>query len=129
CQHASTSRAGPVGSSSCARPSRFVLTHGVWANIWNGGLQKSDEVFLAEREAETWRKITWAETRALVYAIATSLLERGVSTERPVAILSDNSIEHALLALAAMYIGVPVAPISPAYSLMSRDFGKLTGIV
>src|SRR5881296_1309832 len=91
--------------------------------------EKSDEVFLAEREAETWRKITWAETRALVYAIATSLLERGVSTEHPVAILSDNSIEHALLALAAMYIGVPAAPISPAYSLMSRDFGKLKAIV
>src|SRR5207237_6770793 len=78
---------------------------------------------------EIWRKITWAETRALVYAIATSLLERGVSTERPVAILSDNSIEHALLALAAMHIGVPVAPISPAYSLMSRDFVKLKAIV
>src|SRR5207244_11102061 len=89
----------------------------------------SDEVYLAEQESETWRKITCAETRALVYAIATSLLERGVSAERPVAILSDNSIGHALLALAAMHIGVPVAPIAPAYSLISRDFAKLKAIV
>src|SRR5438093_12129895 len=81
--------------------------------------EKPDEVFLAEREAETWRKVTWAETRALVYAIATSLLERGVSTEHPIAILSDHSIGHALLPLESMYIGVPAAPISPAYSLMS----------
>ena len=52
-----------------------------------------------------------------------------MSLEHPVAILSDNSIEHALIALAAMHIGVPVAPISPAYSLMSRDFARLKTIV
>src|SRR2546427_261969 len=91
--------------------------------------EKPDDVFLAEREGQMWRKITWAETRRLVYALATSFLQRGVSAERPVAILSDNSIEHALISLAAMHIGVPVAPISPAYSLMSRDFAKLKTIV
>jgi len=108
-------------------PRPYARCLGEYLERW--AAEKPDEVFLAEREAEIWRKITWAETRALVYAIATSLLERGVSTERPVAILSDNSIEHALLALAAMHIGVPVAPISPAYSLMSRDFAKLKAIV
>src|SRR5437016_1088198 len=91
--------------------------------------EKPDDVFLAEREGDSWRKITWAETRTLVHAIATSFLQRGVSLDHPVAILSDNSIEHALIALAAMHIGVPVAPISPAYSLMSRDFAKLRTIV
>ena len=91
--------------------------------------EKPDDVFLAEREGDSWRKITWAETRTLVHAISTSLLQRGVSLEHPVAILSDNSIEHALIALAAMHIGVPVAPISPAYSLMSRDFARLKTIV
>ncbi len=108
-------------------PRPYARCLGEYLERW--AAEKPDEVFLAEREAEIWRKITWAETRALVYTIATSLLERGVSTERPVAILSDNSIEHALLALAAMHIGVPVAPISPAYSLMSRDFAKLKAIV
>ena len=91
--------------------------------------EKPNDVFLAQRAGDTWRKITWAETRRQVYAIATSLLARGVSVERPVAVLSDNSIEHALLALAAMHIGVPIAPISPAYSLISTDFAKLKKII
>ena len=60
--------------------------------------------------------------------IAQALLERGLNAEKPVAILSDNSIDHALLALGAMHVGIPVAPISPAYSLMSKDFGKLKSI-
>ena len=58
-------------------------------------------------------------------ASAQALLERDLSPERPIAILSGNDIEHALLGLAAMYAGIPYAPISPAYSLMSSDFGKL----
>ena len=91
--------------------------------------KKPDEVFLAQRAGEVWRKMTWGETRRQVHAIATSLLARGVSVEHPVAVLSDNSIEHGLLALAAMHIGVPIAPISPAYSLMSKDFAKLKKII
>ena len=57
--------------------------------------------------------------------IGAALLRRGLSAERPIAIMSGNDVEHALLALAAMYVGIPYAPISPAYSLMSTDFGKL----
>jgi feruloyl-CoA synthase len=91
--------------------------------------ERPNEVFLAEREGDAWKTITWAETRTQVHAIATALLDRGVSVERPVAVLSDNSIEHALIALASMHAGVPVAPISPAYSLMSRDFFKLKNIL
>src|SRR5574341_2446917 len=56
------------------------------------------------------------------------LLDRGLGPEKPVAILSDNSIDHALLSLGAMHVGIPVAPVSPAYSLMSKDFGKLKDI-
>ena len=52
-------------------------------------------------------------------------MRRGLSPERPIAIISGNDIEHALLGMAAMYVGIPYAPISPAYSLMSTDFGKL----
>jgi feruloyl-CoA synthase len=99
--------------------------------------QTPDAVFLAEREkprnaaggeAGDWRRLTYAEALAQVRSLGAALLERGLSAERPLAILSDNSIEHALLALAAMHVGVPVAPISPAYSLMSRDFAKLKRI-
>src|SRR5436309_4439407 len=91
--------------------------------------EKPDDVFLAEREGETWRTVTWSETRRLVYAIASFFLQQGVTADRPVTILSDNSIEHALISLAAMHIGVPIAPIAPAYSLISRDFAKLKTIV
>jgi feruloyl-CoA synthase len=84
--------------------------------------------FLAERNATGWRKITYAEARRLVDAIAASLIERGLSTERPVMILSGNTIEHALLMLAGLSAGVPVAPVSVAYSLQSQDFGKLKHI-
>src|SRR5262249_59798662 len=58
-----------------------------------------------------------------------ALLARGLSAERPVAILSGNDTEHALLALAAMHVGIPYAPISVPYSLLSQDFGKLKTII
>jgi feruloyl-CoA synthase len=81
--------------------------------------------FLAERTGEGWRKVRYGEARDAVRRIGQALLERGLSPERPLAILSDNSVDHALLALGAMHAGVPVAPISPAYSLMSKDHAKL----
>lgn len=82
-------------------------------------------VFLAERRGDGWRKLTYEEARAQVDAIAAALIERGHSPERPAMILSGNAIDHALLALAAMSAGVPVAPISPAYSLQSQDHRNL----
>src|SRR5882757_4926488 len=89
-----------------------------------------DRVFLAQRAAAgSWRKVTYAETLSQVRSIAQSLLTRRLSAERPIAILSGNDIEHALLGLAAMMIGVPYAPISVPYSLMSSDFGKLKSII
>ena len=89
-----------------------------------------DRLFLAQRDAQDqWRKRSYAETLADVRRIGAALLRRGLSAERPLVILSGNDIEHALLALGAMYVGIPYAPISPAYSLMSNDFGKLRGII
>ena len=57
--------------------------------------------------------------------MASWILAQGLSAQRPLVILSDNSIDHALFALAAMHAGVPAAAISPAYSLVSKDFDKL----
>ncbi len=89
-----------------------------------------DRVFLAQRTAQgAWRRMSYGEVLQQVRAIASALLARGLGPERPVAILSDNSTGHALLALASMHVGIPVAPISPAYSLISRDFGKLRAAV
>jgi len=89
-----------------------------------------ERVFLAGRDPQgEWRKLTYAQVHAHVQRIGAALLRRGLSAERPIAILSGNDVEHALLALAAMYVGIPYAPISPAYSLMSSDFGKLRAIL
>jgi feruloyl-CoA synthase len=82
--------------------------------------------FVAQRDpAGGWRTLSYAEAHARARRIGEALLARGLSAERPVAILSENSIEHLLLTLAAMHVGVPCAPISPAYSLLSKDYAKL----
>ena len=89
-----------------------------------------DRVFLAQRAADgSWRRLTYSQVLTQVRSIAQSLLQRRLSAERPIAILSGNDIEHALLGLAAMMAGIPYAPISVPYSLMSSDFGKLKAIV
>ncbi|HZN31973.1 MAG TPA: AMP-binding protein, partial [Xanthobacteraceae bacterium] len=86
-------------------------------------------LFLAEREAGgAWRKLTYAQARPRVDALAQGLIERGLSAQRPVMILSGNGIDHALITLAGHTAGVPVAPISVAYSLQSQDHAKLKHI-
>src|SRR5436190_9802719 len=89
-----------------------------------------DRIFLARRdENDEWRHLSYAAVLKEVRAIAAALLQRGLSAERPLVILSGNDIEHALIGLAAAYAGIPYAPLSPAYSLMSSDFAKLRSIV
>jgi feruloyl-CoA synthase len=86
-------------------------------------------LFLAERAADGgWRKVTYEAAQATVDALAQSLIERGLSAGRPVMILSGNGIDHALLTLAGHTAGIPVAPISVAYSLQSQDHAKLKHI-
>ncbi|MGY4498931.1 hypothetical protein ACVWYH_002862 [Bradyrhizobium sp. GM24.11] len=86
-----------------------------------------DRVFMAEREGgRGWRKITYAKLLTASRHIASGLIQRGLSAERPVVILSGNSIDHALLAFGAFYAGIPFCPVSPAYSLVSKDYGKLS---
>ncbi|HSF47775.1 MAG TPA: feruloyl-CoA synthase, partial [Burkholderiales bacterium] len=86
-----------------------------------------DQLFLAERAGASGgcRRVTYSQALAAARSIGQALLNRKLSPDRPVAILSDNSIDHALLALGAMHVGVTVAPISPAYSLLSKDYDKL----
>jgi len=88
-----------------------------------------DRTFLAQRTKEgPWRRLTYADAAAQARRIGQALVQRPLSTNRPIAILSGNDIEHALLGLGAMYAGVPYSPISTAYSLVSTDFGKLKHI-
>jgi feruloyl-CoA synthase len=82
--------------------------------------------FLAERgPGDEWRHVTYADALLQVRSLAQALLDRQLSVERPILILSGNGIDHGLLALAAMYVGVPYAPIAPAYSLQAKDFASL----
>ena len=86
--------------------------------------------FIAEREGQgAWRALDYAETLAQVHSLAQALLDRRLSAGRPIVILSGNDIEHALLALAAMHVGIPYAPISVPYSLVSKDHAKLKHIM
>ena len=95
-----------------------------WARI------APDRLFLAQRDAKgEWRELTYSQVLSSVKRIGAALLRRGLSAENPIVVLSGNDIEHALLGLAAMYVGIPYAPISAAYSLMSSDFGKLRAII
>jgi feruloyl-CoA synthase len=85
-----------------------------------------NRVFMAEREhGGGWRQITYTQLLTASRHIASALLARGLSAERPVVILSGNSIDHALVAFGALYAGIPFCPVSPAYSLVSKDYGKL----
>jgi feruloyl-CoA synthase len=116
----------PDGSMILRSPQRlepYCRNLGDMLEHW--GAETPDAVFLAERASDGWRRITYGETLRAVRAIAQALLDRKLSVQQPVVILSDNGIDHALVAFAAMHVGIPVAPISPAYSVMSKDFGKL----
>ena len=73
--------------------------------------------------------LTYGDALRKVRCLGQALLDRGLSAERPLAILSGNSVEHLLLALAAQHVGIPYAPVSPAYSLVSTDFGALKHVL
>jgi feruloyl-CoA synthase len=83
-------------------------------------------ILFAQRDAAGgWRSITYAQALQLARSIGGFLLRKNLSAERLLVVLSGNDLEHALLHLGAMYVGVPYAPVSPAYSLLSGDFAKL----
>lgn len=89
-----------------------------------------DRDFLCERDASgEWRRVTYAEAARAAAGIAQSLLTEGHGPDRPVAILSDNSVDFGLFLLGAMRAGIAVMPVSPAYSLMSQDHAKLKAVV
>lgn len=89
--------------------------------------QKPDHIWLAQRKGadRQWRKVSYGEAKQTVDALTQGLLDLGLPPKRPLVILSGNSIEHALITQAAMQARIPVAPLSPAYSLMSQDHAKL----
>lgn len=101
---------------------------GDWLIHW--AAERPEQTFLAERPPDggAWREVSYAQALATVRRYAQGLLDRGLNAERPLMILSGNSVDHALLSLAALHVGVPVVPVSTAYSLVSQDHAKLRAI-
>jgi feruloyl-CoA synthase len=97
------------------------------ASLSKWARERADRVWLAQRAGSDrqWRKLCYAEAKLTVDALTQGLLDLKLKPESPVAILSGNSIEHALMTMAAMQARFPAAPVSPAYSLMSHDHAKL----
>ena len=104
-------------------PARVTDRLELWA------AQAPSRIFLADRVSDgKWRIVTYGEALARVRRLARGLLDRGLSADRPLMILSGNSIEHGLLALGAMYAGIPYAPIASAYSLAVKEFTALAHV-
>src|ERR1700676_1221052 len=97
------------------------------ASLAKWARERPDRIWLAQRTGpdRQWRKLSYGEAKRTVDALTQGILNLKLAPERPVAILSGNSIEHALMTMAAMQARFPAAPVSPAYSLMSHDHAKL----
>jgi feruloyl-CoA synthase len=97
---------------------------GDWLDRW--AREAPDRDFIVEQAAQGERRICYGEARESALALAEILLNYELGPDRPLAILAANGIDHALIMLAALYVGIPVAPIAPAYALQSADFAKLS---
>jgi len=107
-----------------AHPERVTDRLEHWAR------EAPERTFVAKRGADgQWQRISYREMLDRAQRIGQALLQRGLSVERPLAILSENDLEHLSLALGTMWAGIPYAPVSSAYSLVSGDFAKLKHIV
>src|SRR4051794_36372260 len=97
------------------------------ASLAKWASERPDRIWLAQRGGTErhWRKVSFGQAKKTVDALTQGILNLKLPEGRPVAILSANSIEHALMTMAAMQARIPAAPVSPAYSLMSQDHAKL----
>jgi len=107
-----------------AHPDRMTERLIKWAEV------RPDKVFIGQRDkAGNWQAHSYKKTLAVAESIGQFLLNSGVSVSRPLAILSENSVEHGMMALGALHVGEPYSPIAPAYSLRSTDFVKLRHVI
>jgi feruloyl-CoA synthase len=104
-----------------------VANTGVWLHRW--AEEAPNRVFLAERSGAGWREHGYADALSMVRALAGGLCARGLNEKTPIAVLSGNSVDHAFLALAAQYVGVPIVPLAEQYSLVREAHGRLTYVL
>ena len=110
-------------------PARLTDRLKHWADTAPERTFMARRVKRADCSSGDWRHVTYGEAWSSARAIAQGLINRGLSAERPVVILSENDLEHALLALGCLVAGVPYVPTSPPYSLVSTDFSKLRHVL
>ncbi|MBU2360478.1 MAG: AMP-binding protein, partial [Alphaproteobacteria bacterium] len=113
-------RLDPLGSV----PDRLTDRIAHWAQA------APNRTWMVQRDQTgAWRRVSYAELFTYVKALGQWLLDTGLSVDRPLAILSENSLEHAILALSAQYVGIPSAAIAPAYALIADDYTKLSSVM
>ena len=113
--------------SSPVTPGEPARCIGDWLERW--ARERPQATFLAERGRDgAWDRLSYGDALAAVEGIASGLLDRGATPDRPVMILSDNSVASALVALGAMHAGIPASPVSSAYSLQSARFERLRAV-
>ncbi|MFD2436352.1 feruloyl-CoA synthase [Modicisalibacter luteus] len=108
---------GTIGNYPRCMTERLLL----WAEA------RPNSIFLAQREGDErrWKNLTFDEAASLMLRLSQALLDHGLSVERPLMVMSGNDIQHALLACAAMHVGIPYVPVSPSYALLASDYAKL----
>ncbi|WP_240788535.1 feruloyl-CoA synthase [Ramlibacter henchirensis] len=101
---------------------------GEWIEHWAS--TTPDALAFVERQPDGgWQRLSWIQTRERIGRIAQALLDMKLPANAPVVVLSDNALEHLLLALAAMHVGIPVCTVSSAYCRLTRDYSKVHGIL
>ena len=97
---------------------------GAWLDFW--AQESPERIFIVEQTNRGERVVRYSEARDAALALAEGMLDCGLGPDRPLAILAANGIDHALVMLAALYVGLPIAPIAPAYALQTTDYIKLS---
>ena len=96
---------------------------GEWLHRW--GAETPDQVFIAERDGDGWRELTYGDALTRVRQVAAALLQRDLGPDRPIVVLSGPSVDHAILTLAAQYVGVPTVPLAEQYALIPEAHARL----
>ena len=112
---------------------KFIVYGLTSSKLWNSSGTSFDNfnnfynnnIWLADRVGEDWRTIKYGEALTIVDSLAQSMVDMGLNQSRGIMILSENSINHGLVNVAALSAGIPLSPISAAYSMMSSDYAKL----
>lgn len=122
-------KSSPEGVLHVSNSAPLAASVGLIEQLRHWAAIAPDRVLLAKREGSKWQSVTYREALNAARSIGQALLDRGLSDLKPVMILSGNGLEHGLLQLACLQVGIPFVPLSTAYSLISTDFAKLHHII